>query len=103
MAAATIDRYVQQAGGSFCEVYETRLSALTSDQLENVLHKGPASVAAGLVVPVTVEWVKASDSTSNNTVGIRARVGAGGDIAGATISVFVFFFNRATAGLNPPT
>jgi len=113
MAAATVDKARALAGGSMFELYEVQLSALTSDQLENVTHYGPSSVAATFVLPlvttgatsgdqVTAEWVRDSDSTANNTVAIKARVSDLGDITGAKLSVFVFFFSRATAGLNPP-
>jgi hypothetical protein len=112
MAAATIDESKVETSVPLC-ITRVQLSALTSDQNEDVAHGGPSGAVPLLVIPVvtvgaatgdqvTAEWIKASDSTSNNTVRVKARVAAGGDIAGAKLSVFVVFANMASAGLNPP-
>jgi hypothetical protein len=89
------------------------MNTLVSDQAEDIAHGGPEGVNAASVLPiVTTEatsgdavsavWVRDSDSTSNDTVRVKFSVGPGGDITGAKASVFIMFFNRATAGLNPP-
>lgn len=113
--AATIVARTSLAGGSMMEVHEVQLSGLTSGLLENVAtpSQAPRSVLPSIVIPVvtaaatsgdpvTAEWIRANDSTTNNTVAVKFKVRAGGDITGATASVFFLYFNRATAGLNPP-
>ena len=111
--AATETKLKQLAGGSFCDLCATELSALESDVLVNVDHNGPSGAAASLVIPVvttgatdgsqvTAEWIKGSDSTTNNTVAVRARVETGGDITGAVVTCYMFFTTRASAGLSPP-
>jgi hypothetical protein len=115
MAAATVDYSAPSFGGSVFECYEVRLSALTSDQLETVtLPPSRADSVSPLIVlplvttgatsgdPVTVEWVRDSDVAASETVAVRARVGVGGDITGAKLSVFILFTTRASGGLTPP-
>lgn len=90
-----------------------QLSVLTSDQNEDVSHQGPSGRSPFLVLPmvtaaatsgdqVTAEWVRASDSTSNDTVRVKARVASGGDISGAKLTVLCFFSDQASAGLSAP-
>ena len=111
--AASIESKKPLVGGSLMEVHEVKMNTLVSDQVEDIPHGGPSSVYAAIVLPiVTTEatsgdpvsaiWVRDSDSVANNTVRVKFSVGAGGDITGAKASVFIMFFNRATAGLNPP-
>ena len=112
MAAATVDEWKYELAVPY-SITRVQLSVLTSDQAEDVAHHGPSGCSPFLVLPVvtvgttsgdpvTCEWVKASDSTSNNTVRVKARVGAGEDIAGAKLTVLCFFAQSASAGLNPP-
>lgn len=113
--AATVDSALNFATGSAFEAYTVQLSALVSDAVETVTVPlaRPNSTTVGLVLPivttgatsgdqVTVEWVKASDSATNGTVAVRARVAAGGDITGAVITVYILYFNRGAGGLLPP-
>jgi hypothetical protein len=113
MAAATVDEFKVELGVPFT-ITRIQLSALTSDQAEDVAHRGPSGCSPFLVLPVvtvgatsgdpvTGTWVKASDNTTNNTVRVTARVPAGGDIAGAKVTVMCFFAQTASAGLNPPS
>ena len=113
MAAATVDEYKYELAIPF-SITRIQLSALTSDQAEDIAHRGPSGCSPFLVLPVvtvgatsgdpvTCEWVKASDSTANNTVRVKARVGTGEDIAGAKVTVLCFFAQQASAGLNPPS
>lgn len=112
MAAATVDEKKVEAAVPFV-ITRIQLSSLTSDQNEDVAHQGPSGVAPLMVLPVvtvgattgdqiTAEWIKASDSTTNNTVRVKARVAAGGDISGAKLTVYCVFASHASAGLNPP-
>lgn len=112
MAAATVDEFKVELGVPFV-VTRVQLSALTSDQNEDVAHRGPSGCAPFLVLPqvtvgatsgdqVTCEWVKASDNTANDTVRVKARVASGGDITGAKVTVLCFFAQSASGGLNPP-
>ena len=112
MAAATVDESKYELAVPF-SITRVQLSALTSDQNEDVAHKGPSGASPFLVLPVvtvgaadgsqvTAEWIKASDSTANNTVRVKARVATGGDITGAKLTVISFFAQQASAGLNPP-
>lgn len=113
MAAATVDEYKVELAVPYV-ITRTQLSSLTSDQAEDVAHRGPSGCSPFLVLPVVTvaatsgdavscEWIKASDSTTNNTVRVKAKVGPGGDIAGAKITVLCFFAQQASAGLSPPT
>lgn len=113
MAAATVDEFKRELAVPFV-VTRIQLSALTSDQNEDVAHKGPTGCSPFLVMPVvtvaatdgsqvTTEWIKASDSTANDTVRVKARVAAGGDITGAKVTVMCFFAQQASGGLNPPS
>ena len=113
MAAATVDEYKVELAVPYV-ITRNQLSALTSDQAEDVSHRGPSGCSPFLVVPVVTvgatsgdqivcEWVKASDNTTNNTVRVKARVASGGDITGAKITVVCFFAQQASAGLNPPS
>lgn len=112
MAAATVDEYKVELAVPFV-VTRVQLSSLTSDQYEDISHRGPSGCSPFLVLPVvtvgatsgdqiTAEWIKASDNTTNNTVRVRYRVAAGGDITGATGTVLCFFAQQASAGLNAP-
>jgi hypothetical protein len=111
--AATVDSRVPLLTGTQFEVHKVVLSSLVSDQLENVAHGGPSGANASFVLPivitsatsndpVTVEWISGSDSTSNNTIAIKAKVAAGGDISGAKVALIIFFGDRASDGLNSP-
>jgi hypothetical protein len=112
MAAATVDYARTVVAGSDFLLQEIRLSSLTSDQAEDVAHGGPSGVAPLLVLSsvttaattgdqITVEHHKASDSTTNNTMRVKARVAAGGDISGAKVTLYALFIGRASGGLNP--
>ena len=112
MAAATVDEYKVELAIPYV-VTRIQLSALTSNQAEDVAHRGPSGCSPFLVLPVvtvqatsgdvvTCEWIKASDNTTNNTVRIKARVPPAADIAGAKLTVVCFFAQQASAGLNPP-
>lgn len=113
--AASIVSKLNLVGGAQMEVYEVQLSSLTSGLLENIATPiaAPRSVLASVVDcvittsatsgdPISWEWIRANDSTTNNTVAVKFKVPVGGDITGAKAAVFIYFFNRATAGLNPP-
>lgn len=113
MAAATVDEYKVELAVPYV-VTRVQLSSLTSDQNEDVAHRGPSGCSPFLVLPqvtvgattgdqVTCEWIKASDNTTNDTVRVKARVAMGGDIAGAKLTVVCFFAQQASAGLNPPS
>ncbi len=112
MAAATISEKKWTFSGSDSECREFQLSVMTSGQLESVAHGGPSGIAPTWVAfetvtgattgdPVAYEHIAASDSTSNNTVAVRAVVAPGADIAGATVRVLCGFIARASGGLNP--
>lgn len=106
MAAATVD-YSRSLTHLPQPIYEVRLSALTSGQLENVSFSSfmpktlPERVTCEVSTPatsgdaVTVEHDKDNDSATNSTVGIRARVRSGGDIAGAKILVQLHYADGA--------
>jgi hypothetical protein len=49
---------------------------------------------------VVGEWIKASDSTSNNTCAMKFKTTAGGDIAGAKVRVTFLFLDQATGGIS---
>lgn len=113
MAAATVDEFKYELAVPF-SITRVQLSALTSDQNEDVAHHGPSGCSPFLVLPVvtvsatdgsvvTAEWIKASDNTTNNTCRVKFRVPAGGDITGAKATVLFFFAQQASAGLNPPS
>lgn len=110
MAAATIDAAETLCVTPFL-IRRLQLSSLTSDQNEDVAHGGPSTVSPAFVIPlvsggatdgsqVTGEWIKASDSTDNNTVRVKFRVAQDGDIAGAKGCVLVVFVAQAQGGLS---
>lgn len=114
MAAATVvSKKTETAHGIF-HVSIIELSSLTSDQTEDVAHTGPSGCRAVFVLPqvtaqatdgsmVTGEHIKASDSLVNNTVRVKFRVGAGGDISGAKATVLVFHLAQASGGTSTTT
>jgi hypothetical protein len=107
--AATVDSSKVFVHGGLIEQH-TVLSALTSDLTETIAiayTKGAPYKTAPLDVtfeqtaaatdgsPVTAEHLLASDSTSGNTIAIKARVGPGEDISGAKLKVKIRFLNAA--------
>ena len=114
MAAATVNTAVVETAHGISHISRIELSSLTSDQYEDIAHKGPSGAACLFVLPlvsagatdgsqVTGEWVKASDSTASNTVRVRYRVASGGDISGAVATVLVFFLKQASGATSTTT
>lgn len=110
MAAATISARSTEVGSPFL-IRRIEMNTLTSDQAEDIAHGGPTTVAPMWVLPIVTtsatsgdavhaEWIKASDSTANNTVRVKFKVDPGGDIAGAKATVFVVFAAQAQGGLS---
>jgi hypothetical protein len=99
--AATVDSSTVHVHGGMITQHTT-LSALTSDLTESVAFTTGLG-APNIVAPFEVDWecltpptsgdlllmnrVYASDSTSGNTVAVKFKVPAGGDITGAVVKV----------------
>lgn len=92
-------------------VTAVNLSTIEPGETVDVSHGGPSGVKPAFIVASTtveatngspvlsVEHIRGSDSTTNNTSRLRVKTDDGGDLTGAVVRVLFFFTAAASGGI----
>jgi hypothetical protein len=90
---------------------EVNLTTVLPGETLDVSHGGPSGVKPEFVLGTvtveatsgdsisTVEHIRGSDNTTNNTARLRVKAPAGADLTGATVRVLFFFTAQASGGI----
>jgi hypothetical protein len=107
--AATVNSSALVLASPFA-IYEWKLSSLVSDQQETLTHNidgvAPNFVEFVVCTPATdhsnivMDWYQASNDTSANTIKVRLKTQADGDMSGASVIVRAHFYAMASGGIS---
>lgn len=87
------------------------LTTIEPGETVDVSHGGPSGVKPEFInwstsveatngsPVVSVEHIRGSDNTTNNTARVRVKTETGGDLTGATVRVLFFFTSAASGGI----